>query len=113
MLAKIGEEEEQRSPLPPNVTSEGEEGVVLLEQTPQLLVRQIVWLWSYANRRQGIMTILRDRETERGDFIFYADRLSTLIVEKALTLLPHRPISVRTPVGVSYTGLSWPDDEVS
>ena len=52
------------------------------------------------------MTILRDRETERGDFIFYADRLSTLIVEKALTLLPYEPHHVQTPVGTSYDGVA-------
>ena len=50
------------------------------------------------------MTILRDQETERGDFIFYADRLSTLIVEKALSLLPHEGRRIRTPVGVDFDG---------
>jgi uracil phosphoribosyltransferase len=58
------------------------------------------------------MTILRDRETKRGDFIFFADRLSTLIVEKALTLLPHQRKSVQTPLGLPFEGLGWPGDEV-
>lgn len=51
------------------------------------------------------MTILRDQETERGDFIFYADRLSTLIVEKALTLLPYEKHTVTTPLGVEFEGV--------
>jgi len=51
------------------------------------------------------MTILRDRDTQRGDFIFYADRLSTLIVEKALTLLPFESQTVQTPTGASYEGV--------
>ncbi|ORX38266.1 uridine kinase family-domain-containing protein [Kockovaella imperatae] len=73
-------------------------GVILLEQTAQL---------------QGIMTILRDCETERGDFIFYADRLSTMIVEKALSLLPHEPHRVQTPVGMSTEGtISMQEDLV-
>jgi uracil phosphoribosyltransferase len=59
------------------------------------------------------MTILRDQSTERGDFIFYADRLSTLIVEKALTILPQQSRTVHTPVGCPYDGVGWPADEVS
>jgi uridine kinase len=51
------------------------------------------------------MTILRDRETERGDFIFYADRLSTLVVEKALSLIPYQHKSVNTPLGLEYKGV--------
>ena len=52
------------------------------------------------------MTILRDRETERGDFIFYADRLSTLIVEKALELISYQPTTIKTPVGSAYKGVT-------
>lgn len=58
------------------------------------------------------MTILRDQTTHRGDFIFYADRLSTLIVEKALTLLPVKRKTVTTPLGLSYEGLE-PAESVS
>lgn len=41
--------------------------VTILEQTPQL---------------RGIHTILQDRKTDREDFIFYFDRLASLLVEK-------------------------------
>ena len=63
--------------------------------------------WSHNTQAdiQGIMTILRDCRTERGDFIFYADRLSTLIVEKALTLLPFEAQTIQTPTGCSYEGV--------
>ncbi|WVF67596.1 uridine kinase [Kwoniella sp. CBS 6097] len=71
-----------------------DKSVVLLEQTNQLL---------------GIMTILRDRTTNRGEFIFHADRLSTIIVEKALTLIPCEPKTVRTPMGIDYTGVARDD----
>ncbi|KAL7422385.1 Uridine kinase [Cryptotrichosporon argae] len=67
------------------------QGVVLLKQTNQL---------------RGIMTILRDEQTARGDFIFYADRLSTIIVEKALTLLPTEARRVVTPLGLEYDGVA-------
>ena len=43
------------------------EHVLLLEQTPQLL---------------GMGTILRNPESHREDFIFYFDRLATLLIEK-------------------------------
>ena len=54
------------------------------------------------------MTILRNRDTQRGDFIFYADRLSTLIVEKALTYLSFQPTTVTTPMGLTYDGVQLP-----
>lgn len=50
------------------------------------------------------MTILRDRETSRGDFIFYTDRLATLIVEKALTLIRYEPKQIQTPLKLPYRG---------
>lgn len=56
------------------------------------------------------MTILRDDTTQRSDFIFYADRLSTLIVEKALTLIPYAPKTVRTPLGIDYKGVARTED---
>ena len=56
------------------------------------------------------MTILRDQHTERGDFIFYADRLSTLVVEKALELIPYRGKTVKAPTGASFRGLAKTDE---
>lgn len=95
--------------------------VVLLEQTNQLKVSDVLSSPSFilpryaffhllshssnADGAQGIMTILRDETTERGDFIFYADRLSTLIVEKGLSLIPYQDKSVKTPVGLTYDGV--------
>lgn len=52
------------------------------------------------------MTILRDRTTHREEFIFHIDRLSTIIVEKALTLIPCEPRIVRTPNKNVYKGAS-------
>ncbi|KAK8854574.1 uridine kinase [Kwoniella newhampshirensis] len=95
MLAQMGDDEAEVQ------SSKGEEHsdkqVVLLEQTNQLL---------------GLMTILRDRTTSRGDFIFYADRLSTIVVEKALTLIPCQPKTVKTPLGVDYKGTGGDDQLV-
>jgi uridine kinase len=53
---------------------------------------------------QGIYTVLRNKETTREDFIFYADRLATLICEKAMETLPFKSITVTTPTGAIADG---------
>ncbi len=69
------------------------------------------------------MTILRDRETERGEFIFHAgefayqqntgkslimpatlDRLSSLVVEMGLSMVPYRDATVTTPLHLEFRG---------
>nr|XP_018261748.1 uridine kinase [Kwoniella dejecticola CBS 10117]OBR83906.1 uridine kinase [Kwoniella dejecticola CBS 10117] len=96
MLAEAGEEKAKaRSRSSTLVDGEGgDDNVVLLEQTNQLL---------------GIMTILRDKTTDRGEFIFHADRLSTIVVERALSLIPCQPKTVKTPLGIDYEGLARDD----
>ncbi|GAB5592160.1 Uridine-cytidine kinase-like 1 [Umbelopsis nana] len=59
------------------------------------------------NQVKGMHTILRDVSTNRDDFIFYAERLSTLIIEKGLSQLPFNNVTVRTPVGHSYHGKAF------
>ncbi|KAF5382162.1 hypothetical protein D9615_004389 [Tricholomella constricta] len=61
----------------------------ILPQTPQL---------------EGIFTILRSRTTTKQDFVFFVDRLSTLLVENALQYLPYAPKAVTTPVGAVSHG---------
>ncbi|KAI0775302.1 armadillo/beta-catenin/plakoglobin [Trametes elegans] len=53
---------------------------------------------------RGIYTILRDRTTSREDFIFFTDRLSTFLSEKAVEFLPFKPRSVTTPLEATYRG---------
>ena len=53
---------------------------------------------------QSIYTILRDRTSTRQDFIFFTDRLATLLVERALEKLPYREVTIETPVGVQSKG---------
>ena len=48
--------------------------------------------------------MLRDRNTSREDFIFFTDRLSTILSERAVEFLPHAPKNVITPVLASYAG---------
>ena len=60
--------------LPPNVFT--------LPQTAQL---------------EALYTIIRDKETSRGDFLFYSDRIIRLLVEEGLNHLPVIPKTVTTP----------------
>ncbi|KAK6508182.1 Uridine kinase [Arthrobotrys conoides] len=64
--------------------------VTVLDQTPQL---------------RGIHTILQDRKTSREDFIFYFDRLASLLVEKAMDRMTFTSHEVLTPLNLPYNGL--------
>ena len=62
------------NPLPPSVFT--------LPQTAQL---------------EALYTIIRDKETSRGDFLFYSDRVIRLLVEEGLNHLPVVARTVETP----------------
>ncbi|KAJ3822471.1 armadillo/beta-catenin/plakoglobin [Lentinula raphanica] len=68
---------------------ENDPNLVILPSTPQL---------------EGIFTILRSKDTNNQDFIFFTDRLSTLLVEHALQFLPYSSHTVTTPTGVDSHG---------
>lgn len=63
--------------------------VTTLNMTPQL---------------RTLMTIIRDTNTKRNDFIFYADRINRLLVEEGLNFLPTREKIVETRTGKHYRG---------
>ena len=46
------------------------------------------------NQIKAIQTLLRNLETTRDDFIFYAERLMRLSFEYALNFLPHREVEI-------------------
>jgi uracil phosphoribosyltransferase len=58
----------------------------------------------FPNQVKGLMTIIRDRDTDRGRFIFYADRLIRLLVERSLEFLPVSPCPITTPTDAGYDG---------
>jgi len=70
------------NPLPPSVFT--------LPQTAQL---------------EALYTIIRDKNTSRGDFLFYSDRIIRLLVEEGLNHLPVVKRTVETPT-VSPSGSS-------
>ncbi|RIA98715.1 uracil phosphoribosyltransferase-domain-containing protein [Glomus cerebriforme] len=65
------------------------ENVIVLDQTPQL---------------KGIHTIIRDRNTQRDDFIFYSERLAAIVVERALSELMFIEHEIITPLDIPYLG---------
>lgn len=70
------------NPLPPSVFT--------LPQTAQL---------------EALYTIIRDKNTPRGDFLFYSDRIIRLLVEEGLNHLPVVKKTIETPT-VSCHGLA-------
>ncbi|XP_041930131.1 uracil phosphoribosyltransferase homolog [Alosa sapidissima] len=54
-----------------------------------------------------LQTIIRDKSTSRGDFVFCADRLIRLVVEEGLNQLPYTECSVTTPTGHKYEGVKF------
>ncbi|KAJ1834284.1 Uracil phosphoribosyltransferase, synthesizes UMP from uracil [Coemansia sp. RSA 2711] len=53
------------------------------------------------------MTIIRDTNTPRGDFVFYSDRVIRLLVEEGLNYLPVVPKEVTTPMGATFQGVAF------
>lgn len=51
--------------------------------------------------------MIRDKNTDRADFIFYSNRIIRLLVEEGLNHLPVVEQTITTPVGRSYAGLQF------
>lgn len=56
---------------------------------------------------RGMHTLIRDQETQKHDFVFYADRLIRLVVEHGLGHLPFTEKQVITPTGSIYVGVDF------
>ncbi|KAJ4145681.1 hypothetical protein LMH87_004521 [Akanthomyces muscarius] len=68
------------------------ENVHVLPQTPQLI---------------ALLSMIRNKETDRADFIFYSNRIIRLLVEEGLNHLPVIEHDITTPVGRIYNGLMF------
>ncbi|KIW21087.1 uridine kinase [Exophiala spinifera] len=73
------------------------ENAIILEGKPQIT---------------GVSTILRNPITSHLDFVFYFDRLTALLIEKALDCHNYISTDVTTPQGYTYSGLK-PKGKVS
>ncbi|CZR63428.1 probable uridine kinase [Phialocephala subalpina] len=65
--------------------------VLILEQSSQV---------------KGMNTIIQDIDTSAEDFIFYFDRMATLLVENAMNNIYFKEETVETPAGNKYNGLT-------
>ncbi|KAF8854228.1 uridine kinase [Acephala macrosclerotiorum] len=65
--------------------------VLILEQSSQV---------------KGMNTIIQDIDTSAEDFIFYFDRMATLLVENAMNNIYFKEKTVETPAGNKYNGLT-------
>lgn len=54
-----------------------------------------------------VCSMIRNRNTDRADFIFYSNRIIRLLVEEGLNHLPVIEHDVITPVGRTYNGLMF------
>jgi uracil phosphoribosyltransferase len=50
---------------------------------------------------------IRDKSTDRADFIFYSNRIIRLLVEEGLNHLPVVEHAITTPVGRTYSGVKF------
>ncbi|KAF9280394.1 Uracil phosphoribosyltransferase, synthesizes UMP from uracil [Linnemannia elongata] len=66
--------------------------VIVLPQTQQL---------------KACTTIIRDKNTQRADFIFYSDRIIRILVEEGLNHLPVVEKTVVTPTGKEFHGIDF------
>ncbi|OAL40364.1 uridine kinase [Fonsecaea nubica] len=66
------------------------ENVMVLGETPQIV---------------GVSTILRNPITNQVEFVFYFDRLTALLIEKALDCHNYIAANVTTTTGYTYSGL--------
>uniref|UniRef100_A0AAY5KSU3 Phosphoribosyltransferase domain-containing protein n=1 Tax=Esox lucius TaxID=8010 RepID=A0AAY5KSU3_ESOLU len=76
-----------------NVPNGGGLGPEVLNLGPQLRLLPL------NNQILELQTIIRDKSTSRGDFVFCADRLIRLVVEEGLNQLPYSECTVTTPTG--------------
>ena len=66
--------------------------IKVLEQTPQL---------------KTLYSIIRDKKTNREDFIFYSDRIIRLLVEEGLNYLPIKQKKIKTLTGSNFSGFEF------
>ena len=60
-------------------------------QTTSASLPPSVFTLPHTAQLEALYTIIRNRETSRGDFLFYSDRIIRLLVEEGLNHLPVLP----------------------
>lgn len=85
------------------------DNVHVLAQTPQLIA--LLTQVEIAPQIKHVLTsstrMIRDKNTDRADFIFYSNRIIRLLVEEGLNHLPVVEHTITTPVGREYAGVMF------
>ena len=66
-------------------------------QTSPASMPPSVFTLPHTAQLEALYTIIRDKNTSRGDFLFYSDRIIRLLVEEGLNHLPVVSKTVETP----------------
>ncbi|THH05811.1 hypothetical protein EW145_g4531 [Phellinidium pouzarii] len=66
-------------------------------QTSPASIPPSVFTLPHTAQLEALYTIIRDKNTSRGDFLFYSDRIIRLLVEESLNHLPVVSKTVETP----------------
>ncbi|ODV89342.1 hypothetical protein CANCADRAFT_138604 [Tortispora caseinolytica NRRL Y-17796] len=89
---KAAQQKEQLESLSTDKTVFNRDNLLIVPQTPQF---------------EGLSTIIMDRTTSMEDFIFYFERIATILIEHALDSLDVAEQSVTTATGMEYKGLRF------
>ncbi|EDV97745.1 uracil phosphoribosyltransferase homolog isoform X1 [Drosophila grimshawi] len=103
-----GNEAEQQQP----ATDQPElpQRTAIVSSTPEEILAEYgenLKLLTLNSQVSELLTIIRDKNTTRSDFKFYADRLIRLVIEESLNQLPYSDCDVETPTGAIYEGLKY------
>lgn len=89
-------------PSPPHSARHANETSIKLSDLPGK-----IYLLPRTAQLEALYTIIRNKETSRGDFLFYSDRIIRLLVEEGLNHLPVVKRTVETPTGATYDGVGF------
>jgi len=80
---------------------------VKLDQKDLRRIYPNLYLINTSFQTKALHTIIRDKNTSKQDFVFYADRLIRIVVEAGLGCLPFAEKIVTTPTGKQYVGVDF------
>lgn len=66
-----------------------------------------LYMPNYTPQLKVLYTIIRNKNTKREDFIFYANRIIRILIEEALNLLPTKNKKIITPTKTIFNGAEF------
>ncbi|XP_029843341.2 uracil phosphoribosyltransferase homolog [Ixodes scapularis] len=98
-----------------NDTPDVVKGLTAIDTSPQVMyptldslaTSKALRIMPMNDQIKELQTIIRDKNTSRSEFVFYADRLIRLVVEEGLNQLSYSECTVITPTGSPYKGIKF------